>query len=50
MAGHYGAARCTVRNLDVVRIDADNNLLVVRGAVPGPNGGYLIIRPTNKVG
>jgi large subunit ribosomal protein L3 len=50
MAGQYGAARCTVRNLDVVRIDADNNLLVVRGAVPGPNGGYLIIQPTNKVG
>ena len=50
MAGHYGAARCTVRNLDVVRIDADNNLLVVRGAVPGPNGGYLIIRTTNMVG
>ena len=50
MAGRYGAARCTVRNLNVVRIDADNNLLVVRGAVPGPNGGYLIIRPTNKAG
>lgn len=50
MAGHYGAARCTVRNLKVVGIDADNNLLLVRGAVPGPNGGYVVIRRTNKVG
>jgi len=49
MAGHYGAARCTVRNLKVVKIDADHNLLVVRGAVPGPNGGYVIIRQTNKL-
>ncbi len=49
MAGRYGAARCTVRNLRVVRVDLENNLLVVRGAVPGPNGGYLLIRKTNKV-
>jgi large subunit ribosomal protein L3 len=49
MAGHYGAARCTVRNLKVVRVDTDNNLLLVRGAIPGPNGGYLVIRRTNKL-
>ena len=49
MAGHYGAARATVRNLRVVKIDWENHLLLVRGAVPGPNGGYLVIRPTNKV-
>ena len=49
MAGRYGAARCTVRNLRVVRVDVENNLLVVRGAVPGPNGGYLVVRRTNKV-
>ena len=49
MAGHYGAVRCTVRNLKVVRIDADNNLLIVRGAIPGPNGGYVMIRQTNKI-
>jgi len=49
MAGHYGHAQCTVRNLQVVRIDLDNNLLVVRGAVPGPNGVYLMIRETNKL-
>jgi len=50
MAGQYGNARCTVRNLKVVRVDAENNLLLVEGAVPGANGGYLVIRETNKVG
>ncbi len=50
MAGQYGNARTTVRNLKVVRIDEENNLLLVYGAVPGPNGGFLIIRETNKVG
>jgi large subunit ribosomal protein L3 len=47
--GHFGHARTTVRNLEVVRVDAANNLLLVKGAVPGPNGGYLTIRQTNKV-
>ena len=42
-------ARVTVRNLKVVRVDPTNNLLLVRGAVPGPNGGYLTVRQTNKV-
>jgi len=46
--GQYGNARITVRNLKVVRIDKDNNLLLVRGAVPGPNGGYVTVRQTNK--
>jgi len=49
MAGRMGAARCTVRNLKVAQIDAENNLLLVRGAVPGPNGGYVLIRRTNKL-
>jgi large subunit ribosomal protein L3 len=49
MGGRYGNERVTVRNLDVVRIDAANNLLLVRGAIPGPNGGYVIVRPTNKL-
>jgi len=44
MGGHMGVDRVTVRNLKVLRIDADNNLLVVRGAVPGANGGYVLIR------
>jgi len=50
MAGQYGNARITQRNLKVVRIDKDNNLLLVRGAIPGPNGGYVIIRESNKLG
>jgi large subunit ribosomal protein L3 len=48
MAGRYGNSRTTARNLQLVRVDADNNLLLVRGAVPGPIGGYLMIRQTNK--
>jgi large subunit ribosomal protein L3 len=43
-AGHLGAARITVKNLQVVQIDPENHLLVVRGAVPGADGGYLVIR------
>lgn len=49
MAGHLGHVRVTARNLKVFRLDAENNLLLVNGAVPGPNGGYVIIRETNKV-
>jgi large subunit ribosomal protein L3 len=48
MAGRYGAERVTSRNLKVIKIDADNHLILVRGAVPGPNGGLIMIRPTNK--
>jgi large subunit ribosomal protein L3 len=47
--GQYGNARITVRNLSVVRVDPTNNLILVRGAVPGPNGGFLTVRQTNKV-
>jgi large subunit ribosomal protein L3 len=50
MAGHYGHERRTMRNLKVVKVDVENNLLLVRGAVPGPVGGYVIIRNTNKLG
>jgi len=49
MAGQYGNARCTVRNLKVVQVDVANNLLVVLGAVPGPSGGFVMIRETNKL-
>lgn len=44
MAGHMGSDRVTVRNLRVLRVDAENNLLMVEGAVPGAPGGYLTIR------
>ena len=47
-AGQYGNSQVTIRNLFVVKIDKENNLLLVRGAVPGPNGGLLTVRPTNK--
>jgi large subunit ribosomal protein L3 len=44
MAGHMGSDRVTVRNLKIVRVDAENNLLLVEGAVPGGPGGYVTIR------
>lgn len=47
-AGHMGHARVTVRNLRVVTVDADSNLLAVRGAVPGPPGGYVWIRAAKQ--
>ena len=50
MAGQYGNEQNTVRNLKVVKLDAKNHLLLVHGAIPGPSGGYLVIRETNKVG
>ena len=43
-AGHMGSDRVTVRNLEVVRVDTDNNLLIVRGSVPGAGGSYVVIR------
>ncbi len=48
MPGHMGNARVTVRNLRVEKIDTEENLLLVRGAVPGPNGGYIMIRKARK--
>jgi large subunit ribosomal protein L3 len=50
MPGRYGHERTTVRHLTVVKIDADHHLLLVEGAVPGPNGGLVLVRPTNKKG
>ncbi|MEM1068294.1 MAG: 50S ribosomal protein L3 [Planctomycetota bacterium] len=50
MSGQYGNAKTTVRNLEVIRVDTENNLLLVRGAIPGPNGGFVSVRETNKVG
>ena len=47
--GQHGNTRVTVKNLKVVRVDHENNLILLRGAVPGPNGGYLTVRQTNKV-
>jgi large subunit ribosomal protein L3 len=44
MGGHMGDDRVTIRNLKVLKVDADNHLIVVRGNVPGANGGYVLIR------
>jgi large subunit ribosomal protein L3 len=49
MAGQHGNARVTARNLKVVKVDAENDLLLVRGAVPGPNGIYVLVRATNML-
>jgi large subunit ribosomal protein L3 len=48
MAGHMGDDQVTVRNLEVVDIDLEDNLLLVKGAVPGPNGGYVIVRQAKR--
>jgi large subunit ribosomal protein L3 len=49
MAGRYGNDRVTTRNLPVVQIRSDKNLILVRGAVPGSRGGYVIVRPVGGV-
>ncbi|NOX75164.1 MAG: 50S ribosomal protein L3 [Gammaproteobacteria bacterium] len=49
MAGHMGNARTTNQNLEIVRVDAERNLLLVKGAVPGAKGGDLIVCPAVKV-
>jgi large subunit ribosomal protein L3 len=43
MAGHMGSERVTIQALAVVRVDTENNILLVKGAVPGPNGGYVMV-------
>jgi large subunit ribosomal protein L3 len=50
MAGHLGDARRTVQNLEIVRIDAERKLLLLKGAVPGAKGGHLIVRAAVKAG
>jgi large subunit ribosomal protein L3 len=49
MPGHLGHAKTTVRNQKLVKVDAENNLILIRGAIPGPNGGYVIIQQANMV-
>ncbi len=48
MPGHMGAEQVTVQNLDVVKVDPDLNMIVIRGAIPGPKGGIVFIRNTVK--
>lgn len=47
MAGHYGCTRQTTRNLEVVHVDKERNLLLVKGAVPGPRGGFVMVRSSH---
>ncbi len=47
-AGHLGAERVTVQNLTVVKVDAENNLIAIRGAIPGPRGGLVLISDSVK--
>jgi large subunit ribosomal protein L3 len=48
MAGQMGNEQVTAQNLDVVRVDAERNLILVKGAVPGATGGTLIVQPATK--
>jgi large subunit ribosomal protein L3 len=48
MGGHMGNAQVTVRNLEVVEVDTEDNVLVIKGAVPGPNGAYVLVRRSKR--
>lgn len=50
MPGHMGAVRVTVQNLDVVKVDTENHLIVIKGAIPGPKGSVVTVKNTVKVG
>ena len=50
MAGHMGASRVTTQGLVIIRIDSENNLILVRGAVPGSSGGDVVLLPSVKEG
>jgi large subunit ribosomal protein L3 len=49
MAGHMGSEQVTTQNLEIIRVDAERGLLLVKGAVPGATGGDLIVKPAVKV-
>ena len=48
MGGHMGHEQVTVRNLEVIDVDTEDNVLIVKGAVPGPNGGYVLVRRSKR--
>jgi large subunit ribosomal protein L3 len=48
LAGHLGSERVTIQNLDVVKVDAENNLIAIKGAIPGPKGGIVVLADTVK--
>jgi large subunit ribosomal protein L3 len=48
MGGQMGAEQITVRNLEIVSVDTDDNIIAVKGAIPGPNGGYVTVRRAKR--
>jgi large subunit ribosomal protein L3 len=48
LPGHMGTDRVTVQNLEVIKVDVDRNLIAVRGAIPGPKGGLILVKPATK--
>ena len=48
MAGHMGSEQVTVQNLEVVKVDVENNLIAVKGAIPGPKGGLVVLTDSKK--
>lgn len=48
MPGQYGNANCTVQNLKIVKVDADRNLLLIKGAIPGARGGVVVVKQSSK--
>jgi large subunit ribosomal protein L3 len=48
MSGHMGSSQVTVRNLEIIEVDTEDNVLMVKGAVPGPNGGYVVVRRAKR--
>jgi len=48
MGGHMGSEQVTVRNLEIIEVDTEDNVLMVKGAVPGPNGGYVVVRRAKR--
>ncbi len=48
MGGQMGNEQVTVRNLEIVSVDTDDNVIAVKGAIPGPNGGYVIVRRARR--
>jgi len=48
LAGHLGAERVTIQNLDIVKVDAENNLIAIKGAIPGPKGGIVVLKNSMK--
>lgn len=48
LAGHLGSERVTIQNLDIVKVDAENNLIAIKGAIPGPRGGIVVLKDSVK--